>query len=96
MTENKITGTLRISPTASVGVGSLSVQNNVVTGTLSADHVTYANGTRDYNALENKPALVYDTTRVELVGDVSMLDFGLREEALQPLTNSEIDNLFRY
>lgn len=81
MTDNKISGTLKIS--------------SPISGTLSADHVTYSSGVKDYTKLDNKPALVYDKTRVELIGDVTMMDFGLREESLQPLTNSDIDTLFR-
>ena len=78
-----------------MGTGSLSVNNSKISGNLSADHVTYTNGTTDYLELKNKPALVYGSTRKELVGDISMLDFGLHEESLQGLDNSDIDNLFR-
>lgn len=74
---------------------TFKIGDQKVTGTLNVDHVTYANGTKNYENLQNKPALVYGTQRRELTGDISMADFGLREEALQGLTNTDIDNLIR-
>lgn len=82
MSLNKIRGTLKINPTPTQGH-------------LTVDHVTYTNGTKDYEELKNKPALVYDGQRKELVGNVSMADFGLREEAVQAITNTDIDNMIR-
>lgn len=91
---NEVKGTLKISP-SQLGTGSLTVKNGMITGSLAADHVTYSNGTKDYEALENKPALQYGETRKELVGTLSMADFGLKEEALQGLTNTDIDAMIR-
>lgn len=73
--------------------GTLQINQTIATGTLSADHVSYSTGTKNYEELKNKPALVYGDIRKELVGDVSMADFGLKEEALQGLENTDIDDL---
>lgn len=88
----KITGTLKVSTSPT---GTLAVSGNTMSGSLSAEHVTYSNGTKDYKELENKPSLQYGTTVKELVGTVSMADFGLKEEALQSLTNGDIDDMIR-
>lgn len=74
---------------------TFSVGETTVTGTLSVDHVSYANGTKDYEELKHKPVLAYGDQQKELVGTIRMTDFGLREEAVQPLTNTDIDNLIR-
>lgn len=91
---NEVKGTLKISP-SQLGAGSLTVKNDMITGQLAADHVTYSNGTKNYEEMDHKPALQYGETRKELVGTLSMADFGLREEALQGLTNSDIDAMIR-
>lgn len=75
---------------------SFQLGDQTVTGTLTVDHITYTGGgTSDYSKLTNKPALVYGETRKELVGDVRMSDFGLREESVQPVSNTDINDMIR-
>lgn len=81
-------------PSASAS-STFQVENKTVTGTLTVDHVSYANGTKNYEELKNKPALVYGDQRKELIGNVSMADFGLREESVQSITNTDIDDMIR-
>lgn len=88
----EITGTLKVSASPK---GALAVSGNTMSGRLSVDHLTYSNGTKNYDELDNKPALQYGQIKKELVGTVSMADFGLREEALQSITNEDIDTMIR-
>lgn len=63
---------------------NLRIQENTRRYNLNTTEQIGAGGTKDYEKLKNKPSI----ESVELIGDKSFEDLGLR-----PLTNLEIDAL---
>lgn len=76
----KITGTLKVSTSPA---GTLAVSGNTMSGSLSADHVTYSNGTKDYEELDHKPSINGHVVE----GDKLSADYDIDNN---PISNTDI------